>query len=168
MILHHVTSLAYFYHCHCHCLYLYEWWTTKKQSLGYYLPSCDVCNCVMIQGTTGGVFTCVVTGDAVRCLYTRLCPPTGAGTTLAAVSTPLSLCSSVDSSSAGAGASGDYSIVVPCTVLQLPHPPPYYVATDIYLSTILTLIITLDVVKLREREGHRLDSGSHSKVIYRL
>ena len=66
---------------------------------------------MMIQGTTGGVFTCVVTGDAVRCL-SRLCPPTGAGTTIAAVSTPLSLCSSVDSSSAGAGASGHYSIVV--------------------------------------------------------
>ena len=66
---------------------------------------------MMIQGTTGGVFTCVVTGDAVRCL-SRLCPPTGAGNTTAAVSTPLSLCSSVDSSSAGAGASGHYSIVV--------------------------------------------------------
>ena len=24
------------------------------------------------------------------------------------------------------------------------------------------------IVKLREREGHRVDSGSHSKVIYRL
>ena len=49
-------------------------------------------------------------GDWRCCAVSRLCPPTGAGT--AAVSTPLSLCSSVDSSSAGAGASGDYSVVV--------------------------------------------------------
>ena len=83
---------------------------------------------MMIQGTTGGVFTCVVTGDAVRCL-SRLCPPSGAGT--AAVSTPLSLCSSVDSSSAGAGASGHYSIVVLVLCCSCrPYPPPYYVVTD--------------------------------------
>ena len=106
-ILHHVTSLAYFYHCHC--LGLYKWWNMKNYHL---VTVFRLMIYVNVRWSQGPPEECYMLWCCAVSPHSGVCPPTGAGTTTAAVSTL-----HWDSSSNGAGAS---VVVLYCAAAAVP------------------------------------------------